>query len=79
MSKSKLIYHLIFLIYLLNFSNSNYIAMEENMEKVFREYLNFSFEGKLLPNRKMELSSKPKISVIIPMYNEQKNAKKVKR
>ena len=79
MSKQKLIYSLIFLLYLLNFSNSNYIAMEENMEKVFREYLTFSFEGKLLPKRKMELSSKPKISLIIPMYNEQKNAKKVIR
>ena len=79
MSKLKLIYSLIFLLYLLNFSNSNYIAMEENMEKVFREYLTFSFEGKLLPKRKMELSSKPKISLIIPMYNEQKNAKKVIR
>ena len=79
MSKQKLIYSLIFIIYLLNFSNSNYIAMEENMEKVFREYLTFSFEGKLLPKRKMELSSKPKISLIIPMYNEQKNIKKVIR
>ena len=53
--------------------------MEENMEKVFREYLTFSFEGKLLPKRKMELSSKPKISLVIPMYNEQKNIKKVIR
>ena len=79
MSKQKLIYSLIFLLYLLNFSNSNYIAMEENMERVFREYLTFSFEGKLLPKRKMELSSKPKISVVIPMYNEQKNIKKVIR
>jgi glycosyltransferase involved in cell wall biosynthesis len=79
MSKQKLIYSLIFIIYLLNFSNSNYIAMEENMEKVFREYLTFSFEGKLLPKRKMELSSKPKISLVIPMYNEQKNINKVIR
>jgi glycosyltransferase involved in cell wall biosynthesis len=79
MSKQKLIYSLIFIIYLLNFSNSNYIAMEENMEKVFKEYLTFSFEGKLLPKRKMELSSKPKISLVIPMYNEQKNIKKVIR
>jgi glycosyltransferase involved in cell wall biosynthesis len=79
MSNQKLIYSLIFIIYLLNFSNSNYIAMEENMEKVFKEYLTFSFEGKLLPKRKMELSSKPKISLVIPMYNEQKNIKKVIR
>ena len=79
MSKIKLVNSLIFLLYLLNFSSSNYIAMEENMERVFREYLTFSFEGKLLPKRKMELSSKPKISLVIPMYNEQKNIKKVIR
>ena len=79
MSKIRLINSLIFLLYLLDFSSSNYIAMEENMERVFREYLTFSFEGKLLPKRKMELSSKPKISLIIPMYNEQKNIKKVIR
>lgn len=55
------------------------MPMEEQMEKIFREYLTFSFQGNLLPNRKMEISPKPKISIIIPMYNEQKNAKKVIR
>lgn len=62
-----------------NISKSNYMPMEEQMEKIFREYLTFSFQGNLLPNRKMEISPKPKISIIIPMYNEQKNAKKVIR
>jgi len=62
-----------------NLSKSNYMPMEEQMEKIFREYLTFSFQGNLLPNRKMEISPKPKISIIIPMYNEQKNAKKVIR
>ena len=37
---------------------------------------NIKFRGFLLPNRKMEKSSKPKISVIIPMYNEEKKGKK---
>ena len=62
-----------------NISKSNYVAMEEQMEKIFKEYLTFSFQGNLLPNRKMEVSPRPKISIIIPMYNEQKNAKKVIR
>ena len=72
-------FFLILLLLLFNSYKSNYIAMEEQMEKVFREYLTFSFSGNLLPNRKMERLSKPKISIIIPMYNEQKNAKKVIR
>ena len=70
---------LILLLSLFSLSKSNYIAMEEQMEKVFKEYLQFSFSGNLLPNRKMEKLIKPKISIIIPMYNEQKNAKKVIR
>ena len=70
-----------FLIFILLFNETilNYVAMEEQMEKVFKEYLKFSFSGNLLPNRKMQKVSKPKISLIIPMYNEEKNAKKVIR
>ena len=49
--------------------------MEENAGKI-KEYLAVSFQGYLLPNRKMEKSSKAKISGIIPMYNEEKNVKK---
>ena len=72
-------FFLILLLLLFSLYESNYIAMEEQMEKVFKEYLTFSFSGNLLPNRKMEKLAKPKISLIIPMYNEQKNAKKVIR
>ena len=75
----KLILQFILIILLTNWSKSNYIAMEVQLEKVFKNYLTISFQGNLLPNRKMERSTKPKVSVIIPMYNEQKNAKKVIR
>ena len=75
----KFFLHFFLIIISYNLSKSNYMPMEEQMEKIFREYLTFSFQGNLLPNRKMEISPKPKISIIIPMYNEQKNAKKVIR
>ena len=75
----KFFLHFFLIIISYNISKSNYMPMEEQMEKIFREYLTFSFQGNLLPNRKMEISPKPKISIIIPMYNEQKNAKKVIR
>ena len=75
----KSISHILIFILLFNVTILNYVAMEENMEKIFKEYLTFSFSGNLLPNRKMQKVSKPKISLIIPMYNEEKNAKKVIR
>ena len=62
---------LFFILILLSFYLSK--CMEEKMEEVFRKYISFTFQGNLLPNTKMEKSSKPKISVIILMYNEQKN------
>ena len=67
------------ILFLFNLTVSNYVAMEEQMEKIFKEYLTYSFAGNLLPNRRMKKVSKPKISLIIPMYNEEKNAKKVIR
>ena len=70
---------LVLSLLLLALSSQSYIPMEEPMEQIFRQYLTFSFQGNLLPNRKMKKSEKPKVSVIIPMYNEEKNAKKVIR
>ena len=52
---------------------TQYVKMDEKMEKPFREYISFNNQGLLLPERKMEKSKKPKISVVIPMYNEEKN------
>ena len=44
------------------------------MEKPFRNYLTISRQGVLFPNRNFKKSDNPKISIIIPMYNEAKNA-----
>ena len=50
-----------------------YVKMDEKMEKPFRDYISFNNQGLLLPERKMVKIEKPKISVVIPMYNEEKN------
>ena len=61
-------------------SNDNgYLKMTDEMEKPFKQYLKFSFSNNLNPGIKFQKSEKPKISVIIPMYNEEKNALKVIR
>ena len=51
----------------------SYVKMEEKMEKPFKHYITVFKDGKLLPNRKMVKCPNPKISLIIPMYNEEKN------
>ena len=75
----KFISQFFIILFLFNLTVSNYVAMEEQMERIFKEYLTYSFAGNLLPNRRMKKVSKPKISLIIPMYNEEKNEKKVIR
>ena len=47
--------------------------MEESMEKPLKYYVTVAKEGQLIPGRKMIKSQNPKISLVIPMYNEQKN------
>ena len=47
--------------------------MDENMEKPFKHYITVWKDGNLLPGRKFAKSPTPKISLIIPMYNEEKN------
>jgi glycosyltransferase involved in cell wall biosynthesis len=53
--------------------------MEEEMEKPLRNYVSVCKQGLLLPGRIFERCEHPKISVIIPMYNEEKNVLQVIR
>jgi glycosyltransferase involved in cell wall biosynthesis len=64
---------------LLNSIISQYSQMDKQMEQPFRNYVTISRQGLLLPNRIFKRSENPKISIIIPMYNEAKNAKSVIR
>ena len=49
--------------------------MDKEMEQPFRNYITVCKQGLLLPNRDFRKSNKPKISIVIPMYNEAKNAR----
>jgi glycosyltransferase involved in cell wall biosynthesis len=64
---------LIKLIILLYFVNSQYAPLDKSLAEQFKSYIITSKQGKLLPDRNFTKSEKPKISVIIPMYNEEKN------
>ena len=52
----------------------SYLPMEPQYEGPLKYYVTLCKQGLLLPGRKFKRSEYPKISVIIPMYNEQKNA-----
>jgi len=52
----------------------SYLKMDLQYETPLKYYVTLCKKGVLLPGRKFVRSEKPKISVIIPMYNEEKNA-----
>ncbi len=67
---------LIILFLLFNYiisQSQSYVKMEEEMERPLRNYVSVCKQGLLLPGRTFERSDHPKISVIIPMYNEENN------
>ena len=52
----------------------SYLKMEPQYEGPLKYYVTLCKKGFLLPGRKFQICPNPKISVIIPMYNEEKNA-----
>jgi glycosyltransferase involved in cell wall biosynthesis len=58
---------------------SGYVKMDEKQAELAKKYINFCKEGNLLSDRKFVRVEKPKVSTIIPMYNEEKNILKVIR
>ena len=69
---------LLFII-LFNFITSHYVKMDKAMEMPFRNFVLFNKQGRLIPNRIFKKSENPKISIIIPIYNEAKNILKIIR
>ena len=68
-----LLIKLIIVILLFNYMNPQYVNMEPERQKPFLNYISICRQGTFLPNRRLEKVEKPKISLVIPMYNEEKN------
>ena len=64
----------IFILYLLISIKCQYMRMDKSMEQGLRPYITLSRKGLLAENYNFEMSENPKISIVIPMYNEEKNA-----
>ena len=58
---------------LITYIKPQYLDMDEEMQKPFINYIDYCRRGVLFPNRKLIRVDNPKISVVIPMYNEEKN------
>jgi len=72
---------LIFLIFSLSIKNihSQYSKMTREMDEPYRKYVSLIKSHYLSPEVNFHKVEHPKISIIIPMYNEAKNAKSVIR
>ena len=66
--------NIIFLLYLLLPIKTQFVAMDKSMEEGLRPYITISRKGLLANDRIFEHYDNPKISIVIPMYNEEKNA-----
>ncbi len=64
-----------FLLFLLLLTNikSQYLDMDVSMQQPFLNYIDYCRRGVFLPNRRLERVDNPKISLVIPMYNEENN------
>ena len=61
------------LVLLFSFINTQYLDMDKEMQQPFINYIDYCRRGVFFPNRRLERVDNPKISLVIPMYNEEKN------
>ena len=63
------------LIFFLLFSSTHlqYLDMDVAMQQPFLNYIDYCRRGVFFPNRRLERVEHPKISLVIPMYNEENN------
>ena len=71
--QNKSLLNIAFTILFLNSIICQYAPLDKSQEEQIRKYITDFKQGKLLPNRVFKKSENPKISIIIPMYNEEKN------
>ena len=69
----KKFYEMLLFFLLLTFVYSQFAPIDKSMEKSLKNYIQTFKQGKLLNDRKFQKSENPKISIIISMYNEEKN------
>ena len=65
---------LLIIILLFSFTKPQYLDMDVAMQQPFINYIDYCRRGVFFPNRRLERVENPKISLVIPMYNEEKNA-----
>ena len=76
---NQLILNLLIGILLFNIIFCQNVQMDKSKVEPIKKYISTFRQGNLLPNRKFQLSENPKISIIIPIYNEEKNVLSVIR
>ena len=69
----KLLFNILFTFLFFNSILSQYTPLDKSKEEKIKKYVEDFRQGKLYPNRVFKKSENPKISIIIPMYNEEKN------
>ena len=71
--QKKLLFNILFTFLFFNSILSQYTPLDKSKEEKIKKYVEDFRQGKLYPNRVFKKSENPKISIIIPMYNEEKN------
>ena len=71
--KKKLLFNILFTFLFFNSILFQYTPLDKSKVEPIKKYISTFREGKLLFKKKFKISEKPKISIIIPMYNEEKN------
>ena len=71
--KKNKLFNILFTFLFFNSILSQYTPLDKSKEEQIKKYVTDFRQGKLYPNRVFKQSENPKISIIIPMYNEEKN------
>ena len=69
----KKFYNILFIIYisLLYLVNSEYTPIDKKFEEPIKDFIKKNREGLLLSNKKFKKVENPKVSIVIPIYNEE--------
>ena len=71
--KMDILRNIFLFFFLFSFTNPQYLDMDKAMQQPFINYIDYCRRGVFFPNRRLERVDNPKISLVIPMYNEENN------